>query len=140
MGPEFDILIVEDNVLIGEDLREMCKSLGGRHVQCERSPAGAESAFRAMRPRAALIDINLRAETDGIELAESFRRADPDCHIFFVSGMFERFEQARARVPGATLLVKPVVDCDLHAAFSSALGRGIRPLRRDSARVDPAQA
>lgn len=82
---KFKILIVEDEVNLGETLKDFLES---KDYECihSKNAQEANSDFKAFMPHVALMDINL-PDGNGIELAKSFREQDKELIILFLSAM-----------------------------------------------------
>ncbi|MBN8692465.1 MAG: response regulator transcription factor [Bacteroidetes bacterium] len=64
------VLIVDDEVLIAEDLKDILKSFGIQNIHLAHSKTEALTALNEIRPHLALLDIRMENELDGLELGQ----------------------------------------------------------------------
>lgn len=117
------VLIVEDEGLVGLDLRLRVEALGYRVVGLADTAAEAVELARAHRPSVVLMDIRLRGEADGVDAAAeiSTRFSAP---VVFVTGNTDEATLRRAtNAEPYGYLVKPVDDRELEATLKTALRR-----------------
>lgn len=115
------ILIVEDEGIIAEDLRETVLRLGYEvaGVACEGSQAVAMA--RDLHPDLVVMDVNLRGDLDGIQAACLIQEtaATP---IIFLTGHSDQATLERAVLTGPMgYLVKPLQDIELRCAIEVAI-------------------
>jgi len=67
------ILIVDDEVLIAETLKDHLKKLGYAKIELAHSKTEAETLLDNWKPDIALLDIRMEGYFDGIQLAETVR-------------------------------------------------------------------
>src|SRR5262245_25038560 len=117
------VLIVEDEALIAEELRQRL-SRCGMHVVAAvySSDAAIEHALRD-RPDAILMDVRLKGAPDGIETARRIRE-HIDVAIVYLTAHSDRstIERAKETSPDAYVL-KPFQERDLLVAIEMALHR-----------------
>jgi DNA-binding NarL/FixJ family response regulator len=79
------VLLVDDHHMFGESLRKALEDEDDMTVVA-LTPTGADamSALRTLEPDVALIDYRL-PDTDGVELAQKFRRERPGCRVVMVT-------------------------------------------------------
>lgn len=122
------ILIVEDETLIAADLQDALERQGYDVPMTVRSGEMALDVFDAVRPDLVLLDINLKGQLTGIDVARALRqrRAVP---FIFLSGLADRptLDAALATAPAA-YLVKPFVERDLAIAIELALTKSAAAL------------
>src|SRR5439155_2641327 len=82
------ILIVEDEALIAEELRERLTRLGMTVVGVADSAESAVHAAAHVRPDLVLLDIRLHSERDGIDAAREVRQMDVP--VVFLSAHSDR--------------------------------------------------
>ena len=89
------LLIVDDEILIADGLREMLASafLGRLKVICRYSAASALEAAAAERVDILLTDINM-PNTTGLELHRAVQSMQPDCRVIYLTG-YSDFDYAR---------------------------------------------
>ena len=115
----YNILVVEDDVLIGMLLTEMLTELG--HVVCavERTEAGAVAAATRRHPDLMIVDANLN-EGSGISAVETILKDKFIPHVF-VTGDKRGTQLLR---PGDVVIEKPFREMDLVNAMTRALANG----------------
>jgi DNA-binding LytR/AlgR family response regulator len=64
------ILIVDDEVLIAEDLKDILTGFGHKEIELAHSKSEAIKKLDTFKPDAALLDIRMEKEMDGLELGE----------------------------------------------------------------------
>ena len=118
---EIKILIVDDEVIIAEDLKQRLTGLGYTVTGTAVSAAKAFEAIGRERPDLILMDIVLAGETDGIEAAETVRE-EFDLPVVFITAYADqgRLERAKLILPFGYIL-KPFQDRDLRIAVEMAL-------------------
>jgi len=122
---EFDvrILIVEDERLLAEELRERLTAIGATVVGSVVTGPQAIEAAQRTRPDLVLMDIHLRGEMDGIEAATQITSALGTPIIFLTAHSDQMtVERAKAASPCGYLL-KPLHEHELRVTLSLALHR-----------------
>ena len=79
-----NLLIVDDDVLIAEDLADLCEEAGIPPAHVSYNPGDALNFLTTHKVDLVLLDINLEAELDGIDLAE-FINSRTDAKIIFLT-------------------------------------------------------
>lgn len=118
------IVVVDDHVLVRDSLVRALDNDGYEVVGECSSPDEAMRVITATRPDVCLLDVNLGADTDGVELAEEIHRAHPDVHIAMVSMHDDERTVRRAMVAGVSGFVskdEPLEEL-LHAVRTVASG------------------
>ena len=123
MTTEAQILVVEDERIVAENIRNNLNKLGYGVPAVVASGEEAVQLAGEMRPDLVLMDINLAGEVDGVEAAEQIR-ARFDIPVIYLTGYTDEVtvERARVSVP-LGYLVKPVGATDLRGAIEVALYR-----------------
>src|SRR5579872_217792 len=118
-GP-VQILIVEDDPLIGQDLTERLGGLGYGIAGVVASAGDAIALAHAQRPGLVLMDIQLSGEVDGVGAAEQIRNLR--IPVVYVTGCTSEAVLGRAvqTGPGGYVL-KPYETKDLQVAIQVAL-------------------
>jgi DNA-binding response OmpR family regulator len=111
--------IIEDEYLIGQSLRDMLEELGFTSFSFARSEDAAARGADADRIDLITADVRL-LPGDGVRAVEAICRKR-NIPVVFITGFAEELE---ARVPGATIIQKPIKSEDLANAVRQALGRG----------------
>lgn len=117
------ILIVEDELIIAEDIRTKLISLGYNVTGIAMTADEAERLLESDRPDLVMLDILIKGERDGIDLARLIRENYKIPFIFLTSHADRStVERARSVLPDGYLL-KPFTDKDLFAAIEVAIFR-----------------
>lgn len=117
----YKILVVEDEVIIGLDIAQKLKSLGYEVTASVCTPEEALSSIKECVPDMALMDINLKADIDGIELAAQFKKI-ADIPVIYLTSYSDvsTIERAVSTEPYG-YIIKPntmgVLDSTLKTAF-----------------------
>lgn len=115
------ILIVEDEFTIAEHLRAVLEGLGHRVTAVVGRVSEALDSLRQDRPDLVLLDINLRGELDGIDLATRLR-AEHHIPFVFLTSQANAATVARAKLTRPYgYLVKPFDEQDIYVALELAL-------------------
>jgi DNA-binding response OmpR family regulator len=109
-----EILVVEDDRLIGLLLAEMLEEMDLRVCAIETTQRGAVEAALRLRPDLMLVDARL-GRGSGVEAVEEIERHGKVPHIF-MSG-----ERLLAGTHGAPMLVKPFTRQQLYGAIERVL-------------------
>jgi PAS domain S-box-containing protein len=116
------VLLVEDDELIRTTTAEMLSDMG-HHVREARDAAEALQTLAAGDVDVLMADIGL-PQVSGVELAQQARRAQPDLHVVFASGLEAASDAAVRELGGAQYLLKPYTDADLEQVFRDLTRRG----------------
>lgn len=94
------IVVVEDHVLVRDSLVRALTADGHEVVGACSSPAEAMRQVTATSPDVVLVDVNLGADTDGVQLATDLSEAHPDVRVAVVSMHDDERTVRRAMVAG----------------------------------------
>ncbi|MCB1235052.1 MAG: response regulator [Verrucomicrobiae bacterium] len=136
------LLVVEDDRIVGMDLRATLEARGYEVAGVARSAAEALSLGAAVKPDLALVDIRLAGEGDGIEAARALT-ADGGVPILFLTGYSGAAVLERVRDLGPVgFLRKPFSEGELIASLESALGNAAtrRALASRATQIEPPRA
>lgn len=123
---EIRILIVEDELIIAEDIRTKLVSLGYTVTGMAVAADEAEDLLKSEKPDLVMLDIMLKGERDGIDLARIIKDQYKIPFIFLTSYADKvTIERAKTVMPDG-YLVKPFTDKDLFAAIEVAIFRKSR--------------
>ncbi len=111
-----NVLVVEDDTVIGVLLAETLAELGHDVCAIEATEADAVNTAARCRPDLMIVDVNL-AGGSGISAVEEIVRDGPVPHVF-VSCDLSRVQALR---PGAIAIQKPYRESDLVQAMEPAL-------------------
>lgn len=117
------ILIVEDERLLAEELRERLTSIGATVVDAVVSGEQAIAAAGELRPDLVLMDIRLKGAMDGVEAATRITRTHGTPIVFLTAHSDQMtVERAKAASPYGYIL-KPLQEHELRVTLSLALHR-----------------
>lgn len=118
----YKILIVEDEPLIAESLHEILEVLEHEVVGSADNANTALKLLRENKVDLILLDIQIKGDTDGVELAEKIKEEHTIPFIFttaFADG--DTIQRAREKGPYG-YIVKPYGINDINAAIEVAIG------------------
>ena len=122
MNPGPRLLIIEDEVLVAEHMRDVLSRAGYVTAMPVTAARDAEQAVAAQQPDLVLVDIVLDRGQDGIALAARLRERY-QVPVVFVSAHADRSTLERARrLHPSGFVVKPFLPQQLLAAVAAALG------------------
>ncbi|MEL7249286.1 MAG: LytTR family transcriptional regulator DNA-binding domain-containing protein [Bacteroidota bacterium] len=105
--PEISVLIIEDEALYADQLEMQLEQLGYAHLGTVDNSSAALSALEEQLPQLILMDIHIRGDYDGVELADMITQRY-DIPIIFITSLQDDLTFKRAsRTKPASFLVKP---------------------------------
>jgi two-component system, cell cycle sensor histidine kinase and response regulator CckA len=117
------ILVVEDEALLAEEIRERLSRAGYTIVGVAISAADAVSAVDALRPDLVLMDIRLKGGDDGTAAAAAIQQRS-DAAVVFLTAHSDTDTIVRATKTGPFgYVLKPFREQDLVVAIETALTR-----------------
>lgn len=119
--PGFRTLIVEDEFVIANDLRDILRQHLRGPVQLAASMTEALSKLEQHRPDLVLLDIKLRGEGSGIELGQRLRSHYHLPFIYITSHADKQTLQQAVATQPAGYLLKPFQEQEVCAALDQAL-------------------
>ena len=122
MSDPFSILVVEDEIIIAARLSLYLEQLGHRVAAVIARGENVLAHCRETPPDLLLLDVQLRGEMDGIDVATQLREAGFSIPIIYLTANVDEgtFERARPTRPRA-FLEKPFRKRELERAVSLAL-------------------
>lgn len=115
------VFIVEDEIIIGRDIQGALQSMGYEVIGIAREVEGALKVLDYEKPDLVLLDIQLKGERTGIDLAQHLRKYFHLPFIFITSFANKKtVEQAVSTRPNG-YLVKPFTEEDLFTSIELAL-------------------
>jgi DNA-binding response OmpR family regulator len=123
ISPELRVLIVEDETLIAEELRERLSQFGYSVIAAvDTADEGIAIATRE-RPDLVLMDIRLKGEKDGVQAAQEIRQ-QVDIPIVYVTAYSDRLTVDRARqTEYDAYILKPFHRRELQSTIEVAMQR-----------------
>ena len=117
------ILIVEDEQIIAEDLKETLKDIGFENCLIENSAEQALEIVKKQKPDLIIIDIKLTGKMDGIELAKKINKIEDIPVIYFTAYSEEKVIKKAMGTKPVAYLIKPVIVKELLDIINSALSK-----------------
>ena len=118
------ILIIEDNLLLAESMRELLSLLGYEVVGIAARVSDALLLAETARPDLAIVDVHLAGFRDGIEGAALLRKQF-GVRVIFATAQDDEATTTRAlAVDPAAFLVKPIVTRQLVQTIRNAMASG----------------
>ena len=115
------ILVVEDERIIAEDIKMSLEESGYEVVSLESSADGAINAIRQHNPDLILMDIVLKSEMDGIEVAEIIRDQHQVPVIYLTSHADPLTIERAQKTQPFGYLIKPFATRELDCSIQMAL-------------------
>jgi DNA-binding response OmpR family regulator len=109
------VLLIEDDALIGELLRELITDMGHYVCAIEGSEAGAVAAAGRYGPQLIIVDVGLAQGGSGIAAIDRIQRTQAVPCLLMTGGT------AHNGLGGRIVLRKPFSTADLHRAMQQAL-------------------
>jgi DNA-binding LytR/AlgR family response regulator len=127
MRTDKSILVVEDEPLIADDIAGTLKELGYGVMGPVDNADEASALLSKSRPNLVLLDIQIKGNRDGIQLASEVR-SKHKLPFIFITSFYDRATLDRAKLtePQA-YIVKPFDDKDLIANIEMALFKHRKP-------------
>lgn len=114
------VMIVEDDATIALDLAGMVEGLGYDVVGIAESARAALALSAESCPDLALVDVQIKGDTDGTEVATTLRERD-EVRTFFLTAYTDPVIRDRAQASWPLgLISKPVRPVDLRTALRVA--------------------
>jgi len=114
------ILIVEDEVLIAEDLKDTLVTFGVKEVAMAHDKADALKELEAFNPDVVLLDIRMEKETDGIEIGEYISKNYQKPFIYITAHSDVEMIKKIVKTKPLAYITKPIKRSDLFASISLA--------------------
>jgi AmiR/NasT family two-component response regulator len=127
------ILVVEDETIVGFELKEDLERLGYFVPEVLETGEAVVQAVARFRPDLMLVDIRLRGSLDGIEAVYQ-AKAEFDLPVIYLTAYSDPDTLRRAALTGPdAFLLKPFDERELAANVELALSRAksVEPLRRE---------
>lgn len=119
---QLKILIVEDEVIIAEDMKQMLEKLGYNVIGIAFDYNEAIDVLNEKKPDLALIDINLGGTKDGIDLAD-FINKNYSIPLIFATSNVDPLTLAKVkRTISHGYLLKPFTPDDLYTSIEIGIG------------------
>jgi len=123
-----NILLVEDEVIVRKDIEQRLEKLGYKVVAQADNAKKALELARQTKPDLALLDIQIKGDTSGIDLAEELRK-EMDMPIIYLTANADEatVEKAKFTEPHG-YVIKPFQDTNLRTTIEMALHKHAREM------------
>lgn len=115
---ETRILLVEDEILIAEDLKDTLVSLGFKHVEMAHDKQSALKKITEFKPHVTLLDIRLEKDTEGIDIGNYMGQNNAGQFIYVTAHSDVEMVKRIIKTNPAGYITKPVKKSDLFASIS----------------------
>ena len=115
------ILIVDDEVLIAEDLKDILKSFGFKKTELCHDKESAIRMLHSFLPDVVLLDIRMERELDGLEIGEYIKSNFNTPFIFITAHSDVAMIKEIVKTKPAGYITKPFKKSDLFANINLAL-------------------
>jgi two-component system, LytTR family, response regulator LytT len=115
------ILIVEDEVLIAEDLKDILKTFGLKKIEMVHDKASALENLRLKKPDIAILDIRMEKELDGLEIGEFIQNNYNLPFIFITAHSDIEMIKKIIKTKPVGYITKPFKKSDLFANINLAI-------------------
>jgi DNA-binding LytR/AlgR family response regulator len=117
---KLNILLIEDETIVAKDIESCLKKIGHNIVGIVAEGEKAAAAIKKLRPNLILMDITLKGEMDGIDVANQIKETDKIPVIFLTANTDRKtFEKAKSSEPYG-YIIKPFKEMDLFTAIEIA--------------------
>lgn len=114
----FKILIVDDEVLIAEDLKDILKGFGHKEIELAHSKSEAIKKLDTFKPDVALLDIRMEKEMDGLELGEFINSNHKIPFIYITAHSDMAMIKEIVKTKPAAYITKPFKKSDLFVSLN----------------------
>ncbi len=112
------VIIVEDEFLISDYLCDVCKDFGAEVVGVAYNADEAHSIIIDSKPDFVLMDVRLKGDVDGVDVAKSVYEKMPEVKIIFITGSNEPSTIERINTDHPyRILIKPINPLELREAI-----------------------
>lgn len=120
---ETKILIVEDEILIAEDLKDILLSFGANKIKMAHDKAGAIDTINEFKPDIVLLDIRMEKENDGLEIGKYLQGKPNIIYIYITAHSDVAMVKKIIETQPAGYITKPIKKSDLYASINLAISR-----------------
>jgi len=112
------ILIVDDEVLIAEDLKDLLSEFGCKQIEMAHSKNEALERIQEFKPFLILLDIRMQSELEGLELADLINEKHKTAFIFITAHSDATMIRKIVKAKPFAYITKPVKKSDLFATVN----------------------
>lgn len=123
MKSEFKILIVEDEILIAEVLKDELVALGYENISLAHNKDQAYFKLIENKPDLVLLDIRMKSEQEGIEIAREINLKHKIPFIFITAHSDKYILQTAIETNPVAYITKPFKQIDIYAAIKILEGK-----------------
>lgn len=116
MNSDFRILIVDDEVLIAEFLKDELLALGYHNIELAHHKKQAFLKIDEFHPQLVLLDIRMKTEREGVEIAEEINKTHKIPFIFITAHSDKEIVKQALGCKPAGYITKPFKQIDVYAA------------------------
>lgn len=120
---EVKVLIVEDEILIAEDIKDSLQKFGVRKIMMAHNKSAALLSLKVFEPQIVLLDIRMEGRVDGLEIAEHIKRHYKANFIFITAHSDLEMVKEILKTNPSGYITKPFKKSDLFAHINLALGQ-----------------
>ncbi len=117
------ILIVEDEILIAEDLKDILLSFGVELIDMAHDKTTAIAKIESFNPEIVLLDIRMEKETDGLEVGEYLMKKGGISYIYITAHSDVAMVKKIIETQPAGYITKPIKKSDLFANINLSISR-----------------
>jgi DNA-binding LytR/AlgR family response regulator len=121
------VLVVDDEVLIAEDLKDILRSFGLNQVELAHSKSEALVKLASFEPDVALLDIRMEKEFDGLELGEIINARYKIPFIYITAHSDIAMIREIVKTKPAGYITKPFKKSDLFASLNLVAKKDSEP-------------
>ncbi len=121
------ILIIEDEVLISELIKNYLVSFGFSHVYLAHTKKQSIEIIDLVNPDLILLDLHLQQPKDGLDIAKMIDERGGPPYIFITANADMLIIQEAINTKATSYITKPVKKTDLFAAIQIALKLKFKP-------------
>lgn len=119
--PQTNVLVVEDESIVSKDIQNSLKKLGYTVVGAANTGETAVKLALEHMPDIILMDIMLKGEMNGIEVAETIRK-EANIPVIFLTAYADESTLDKAKVTQPYgYIIKPFKEIDIHTSIEMAL-------------------
>jgi DNA-binding LytR/AlgR family response regulator len=116
-----NVLVVEDESIVSKDIQHSLKKLGYTVVGAAATGEKALEIARTEKPDIVLMDIMLKGDMNGVEVAEIVRR-ELNVPVIFLTAYADESTLSKAKVTEPYgYIIKPFKEIDLHTSIEMAI-------------------
>ncbi len=121
------ILIVEDEVLIAEHIKDYLTGFGFSQIYMAHTKKLALQSLEQIQPDLVLLDLHLQQPKDGLDIAKILDEKEDMPYIFITANADMLIIQEAIHTKASSYITKPVKKTDLFASIQIALKANSKP-------------